>query len=176
MSPCFTSPNHDRYFWSTRWLIRWCPIAPSHGTFTNPWYGPPMAQLHWFIYSTCDRNMEFLSEMMAMLMAMLTAGPGLDPTNHKKSMHRQSHCVFALRWRCQVSGVDCDPHGQNFSFAAALAESFLQAGEGLKHWAQRPSICRQQAWLSPGSICRDVYPLCLKHPSSYWHQQKHQKP
>ena len=41
MSPCFTSPNHDRYmvykclldgyyFW-------WCPIFPSHGTFTNPW-------------------------------------------------------------------------------------------------------------------------------------------
>ena len=21
MSPCFTSPNHDRYFWSTRWLL-----------------------------------------------------------------------------------------------------------------------------------------------------------
>ena len=38
MSPFFTSPNHyigingllDGYY------FRWCPIAPSHGTFTNP--------------------------------------------------------------------------------------------------------------------------------------------
>ena len=106
-------------------------------------------------------------------MAVLTTSPGLDPTNHKKSMHRQSvflHCDDAVKF-----GGGLRSTGHNFSFAAALAESFLQAGEGLKHWAQRPSIWRQQAWLSPGSICRDVYPLCLKHPKAIGINKNHRR-
>ena len=56
MSPFFTSPNHDRYFWSTRWLLfqvmsnipkSWDSYQPlwNHRTTVNIWGGKEAAQL-----------------------------------------------------------------------------------------------------------------------------------
>ena len=97
-------------------------------------------------------------------MAVLTTSPGLDPTNRKKSMHRQSvflHCDDAVKF------------GGGLLSLQRLPSHFCWWRAGLKHWAQRPSIWRQQAWLCPGSICRDVYLLCLKHPKAIGINKNH---